>query len=265
MNALRHHLRVYRLLTLFSFKKQLAYRASFFIAILAKFLRIGVYLLLFESLLLYTDILGGFGHEAVVVHYFTAFTVFLIATSVFQRNLVFHLSRCIKTGDLDGMLTKPIHPLFHVTFYEADLYDLTMLAPVIGILAYVISQVQDVTLTRVILYVLALGVGLLFLLGTSVLFSSLSFRIIESRGVGRILHAIFSCARYPATAFGDGWAGLFLYVFPVGFIATLPTMALTGAAGIQHIVYGIVFTVVLLLVSAKIWMRALKKYSSASS
>ena len=262
---MRRYGKIFNLLMIFSFKKQLAYRTSFFIAMTGKFLRIGIYIAFFESVLLVTDVLGGFGREAIFVHFFLAFVIFLIAATFFQRNLVFKLSSKIRDGDLDGMLVKPIHPLFHVAFYEGDFFDTVTLLPMIGLLAYAVSLVPGVTAASLALFLASIVVALVFMFALSTLFSSISFTIIKSSGIGRILHALFRSAQYPSTAFGDGWSVLFGSVLPIGFIATVPTLLLTGAAGLPAFAFMVVFTAALFIVAIVAWMKGLNRYSSASS
>lgn len=264
MPGMRHHGRILVQLVSASFKQQLSYRTSFLIVVIAKYLRVAIYFILFESILVTTDVLGGFSRDYVLIHFFTDFVLFLFVSTTFERNLVFGLSKLVQRGDLDGLLTKPLNPLFHIAFYKGDFYDFITLGPLFVALAYLVFRVEP-TLEQGLLFLGGVMVALLFILGVSTIFSSFTFRTIENRGAGRVLHAIFRSAQFPSTAFGPWWGTLFLFVIPTGFVATLPTGLLSGLFHIGHLAYGVIFTISLCVIGIWRWNRSLRRYSSASS
>ncbi len=265
MKKLLRYLRLAQLLVTASYKRQIAYRASFFIAAIAKFTRVGLYLLLFESLLSFTSVIGGFGREAVLAHYATAYVLVLLAQTSFQRNLTFGIVRLIQRGRLDGMLVRPIHPLFQVAFNDGDLYDTITVIPLMFFLAATVARVPGLTVGRIVAYLAFFPVTLLFLFGISALLSTLSFKIVRSNGAGRVLISVFRSAQYPVTAFGGGWQTLFLYILPIGLIATVPMLALTGSLHAGLAITSVMMGVGCFFIGCVTWMRGLKSYTSASS
>jgi len=186
--------------------------------------------------------------------------------TTFHRNLSYYLPDLLKKGDFDFLLTKPLNPLFYSSFRIIDLMDLTSSSLVIFLWYYYFTHYASAfSFLSFILYLILLGFGLIFLFSLLVIFASSAFWTINATGLGRFFEDIIRTGRFPTDVFKGAFSFLFLYVFPIATIATVPSKAFLGTTNWPYYVYLVVFTFILTLISKKVWNYALKHYSSASS
>ena len=82
---------------------------------------------------------------------------------------------------------------------------------------------------------------------------------------GAIFEPVVSMARVPTTSLASPLRLAFTFVLPLAFVGTVPAQAILGIAEPWHVPYAICLAGALVIASNRLWHRALRAYSSASS
>ncbi|MBI4426445.1 MAG: ABC-2 family transporter protein [Candidatus Kerfeldbacteria bacterium] len=265
---MRFH-RIAKLTSLFfrlSFMQQLAYRKSFWLAIISKVLRMAIVLIFFEAVFLHVDRLGSWDRPAVLTLIATYLTFESLIIITFHRNLAYYLPDHLRKGTFDGFVTKPVPVLPHVGFRIIDTMDLISSTPILALWVYLISQgIVRPSLTDVAVFAYAVVLGLAFTFSLSTIVASISFHSLVSTGLGRIYEYLFLTGRYPTDSLGTQQSQLLTYVIPFAVVGSVPAQALNGLLT-PNVLLGVTVPVVVFAWLAKVaWQRGLKAYSSASS
>lgn len=261
------YLRLFKVLIKFGFIRATAYPPSFFAAILGKILRIGLTLVFFQAIYLHTSILAGWNYSEILVLAATYFSVEAIILVTFHRNLIYFFPWRLRDGTFDTLLTKPISPLFHISFKIIDAFDITASSVSVAILWWYIFSKQIITPTffEISLFVFLSAIAVIFVFSLLLITASFSFWTITATGAGRLFESVFRSARFPGDIFKGPAKIVLLYVLPIGMIISVPADVLRGRFDWPHIIYLFVFTVILSFIAFKFWHFALRRYSSASS
>jgi ABC-2 type transport system permease protein len=127
------------------------------------------------------------------------------------------------------------------------------------------SNIRDLGLADAALGIALLLVGFLTVYSIWLMLMTTAFWFVKVENITELFNGLFRAAQFPVTAF-PGWLRLFFsFVVPIAFITTVPAEAFIGRIQPQSIMLSIAVTLILFVVSRLVWMRALSKYTSASS
>ena len=263
---MKKYLKIIWVFSRVNLQNQMAYRPSFFLAVLGKTLRMLILILLFQVIYFNTPLLAGWKFEEIFLLIVTFLTIESIIIITFHRNLSYYLPYLIRKGEFDFLLTKPLNPLFHVSFRIIDLMDLTSALMVVYLWYYYFAHyASSISFLQILLYLVFIICALIFIFSLLVIIASSAFWTINATGLGRFFENLIRVGRFPTDIFRGIFSFLFLYIFPIGIVATVPSQILLGTVSWLYLFYLILFTAVLYLISQKVWHYALKHYSSASS
>lgn len=247
-------------------QNEMAYRPSFFLAVIGKTTRMLILLLFFQVIYFNTPLLAGWKYEEIFLLVLTFLTVESIVISTFHRSLSYYLPDLLKKGEFDFLLIKPINTFFYTAFRIIDAMDLTSSLLIIYLWFYYFTHYHpQLTLLSVLVYLILILVSIIFILSLLTIIASTAFWTINATGLGRFFEDLVRVGRFPTDIFRGFFSFIFLYILPIGIIATAPTKALLGVNNWLYLGYAILFTGALFLISRKVWNYALKHYSSASS
>jgi ABC-2 type transport system permease protein len=142
--SMKKYFRIFWQFAKISLMNQMAYRPSFFLAVIGKTFRIAILLIFFKVIYLSIKNIAGWDFNEILALTATYLTVEFFAVITFHRNLFYQLPWLIRRGNLDFILTKPINPLFHTSFRVVDMFDLTSFAPVLFLWAYIVFHAQTI-------------------------------------------------------------------------------------------------------------------------
>lgn len=94
---------------------------------------------------------------------------------------------------------------------------------------------------------------------------SAAFYVVRIDNLTYLFTSVFDAARWPASVFRGALRALFTYVVPLAVMTTFPAQALLGTLGARAIVGAVAGAVAFLALSRAVWVRALARYTSASS
>ncbi len=254
-------------LTLFnhSSKRYLESRLSTLGNMFISLLNFFIQLYLIEILFMNTVSLAGWTKPEVFLIVGISKLFGTIFSLLFQRSIN-HLVTEIAEGNLDLILTKPFSSQFYYSFFLIRSFEILNLLIPITLIWYSLSTLNSVysTLNLVLMFIMVFC-GVVIFYSIYLMFASITF------WVGRFsafpsLYNIFSIPlSVPLDIYGKNAALFLTFIFPLAFVVTVPAQVLLGKLEIAYVGLGIFFASFLLLVSIKVWNKALLNYSSASS
>jgi len=175
----------------------------------------------------------------------------------------------IREGTLDGMIARPMSTLFLTSIDRADPEDWVRVITGIFTLIYALDGLNIAAAelaANSVIYIILIINACIILFSISLFLNSISFWIIDGRGVSGIATAITQVSQYPADIFFHKIArAIFSTIIPIAFIATVPAKILLNGFDFKLVGYSFIITFIFAVSAGKFWQFALKHYSSASS
>jgi ABC-2 type transport system permease protein len=169
------------------------------------------------------------------------------------------------TGQFDYTLLHPVDVQFQASFRRWRPLALLDLALGLGVLVVAVAQLgESISLGQIVVFVVALGFGLLLLYAILLAFAGLVFwnpTVLYTW----VFDAIWQMGRYPVGLY-PGWLRLVMtWVVPVGVMTTVPAQALTDELSAGALTGGAAVTIVFLVGATVLFRTGLRRYASASS
>ncbi len=242
------------------------YRFSFFIEL---FIEIGyiAWTLAFIYVVFgnITEVGGWNYHEMLVL--IGVFTIFseTIMGLFFIWNLRL-LPEKIKNGTIDFTLLKPINSQFILTAGNTYISSFFATIPGMFLIWYGISNLEftfSVVNSIAALIVFICGVIIIYAIMTII--SSLAFVLTNAQGLPRLVVDLYQFGQYPPTIYKNIPKFIFTFIFPVVFIAGIPSDIFLHGLNIPNVLLSIVVAIAFLYGSIWVWKQMISHYSSASS
>ena len=156
----------------------------------------------------------------------------------------------VQSGELDLYLTKPVSPLFRLTFENISPGSIPLVLMSICIIAYGAGHLQvEVTGRAVGAYLFWVALMEILYYEMEVIIRSVSLYIISTARI----------------AFYGVYKVIFYLLLPYGIMATLPVQSLIGEMDLGLAIYGILVALLFSFLTGVIWKKGLRRYHSASS
>jgi len=173
----------------------------------------------------------------------------------------------VRSGELDLYLSKPVSPLFRLTFENISPGSVPLILMSVCIIVYGIASLH-MTLTPVIAaaYIFWLVLMEILYYEMEVLIRSVSLYVVSMARMEQIEEAgLDLCMKLPGIALYGVYKVIFYLILPYGIMATLPVQSMIGELNLQRALYGIGVAVLFTVFTCIIWKNGLKHYNSASS
>ena len=264
MHALLKSLRVIGVQAKNNFVREAVYRTNFLTMMLVDLVWIAVEFSLFTVIYANTETLAGWTREQVYFFLGVFFASDALFTTIFQRNF-WQFSDLVNRGELDILLTKPIHPL------------------VVALTRYMsLTAIFNVFLGFAIMFRYAgpagfeggwkwalvpawLLIGLFTAIVVRFAFSVWVFWTERGWALARLYYQFFSLATKPDAIYPKMIRYVILTALPFAFIGSVPARALLH--GLELHEYALVFGVLgaFLSMDVLLWRAGIRRYQSASS
>ena len=244
--------------------REAVYRTNFLTAVTVDIIWIGVEVSLFTVLYANVPTLAGWTKEQVYFFLGMFFASDALFTTFFQRNF-WNFSDLVNKGELDILLTKPVHPLFLALSRSINLTASFNFLLGLGIMIHFADRAHFVGGAHWLLMIFWLAVGLFTAILLRFTFSIWIFWTERSWAFSRLYYQFFSFATKPDSLYPKAIRYLILTGLPFAFIGSVPARALLY--GLQPYEYFRIFFVLLffLILNSVLWKMGLKRYQSASS
>lgn len=263
---MKRNLRFILLLFKMKLSQMMMYRLSFFGGTFVDGSLFVLWLLMFNAIYLQVDSIGGWSRGQATVFLGT----FSLLNAINMTIYFFGVSGIpdkIRSGELDHYLTKPINPLFRITFENINLGSAPLIFFSIGIIAY------GVSLQGMVIHAGTLALYILFIIQMAILYydmeliiRTIPFFVISASSIERIESAAFDlCMRVPGVLFKGVFKILFYFILPYGIMATIPTQIITNSASWTMIITSVVIVFIFTVFAQWFWRFGVKNYKSASS
>lgn len=248
------------------FSRMMVFRFDFFGAFFVDSSLFILQLLMFEAIYSSVDSIGGFRRGDMIIFIGTFSLINAINMTIFFFG-TYDIPRKIREGELDYYITKPVNPLFRMTFENINPGSFPLIIASGFIIFYGIS-VLDLKISAVGMAVYMIWVLMMTLLwyDISIILRTVSFFTFSSAAMEQLEENLLPLnMKLPGVAYKGIFRFLFYFVFPYGIMATFPTQYLTGTLSWLGMVYGAVLTCCFTLFMLWFWKTGLRNYRSASS
>lgn len=244
---------------------EMAYRINFFWQLFQSLLNLVVSLAGLAVIYSYTDSLGGWSHDEILVLVGVYFLVGGIIGLIIQPGME-QFIESIRDGTFDFILTKPEDAQLIISIRRINIWKLIDIALGMGILATALARLgTQIGGWEAGKFILILVAGGLIIYSFFLILATLSFWFVRVENVLMIFQSMYDAGRWPVSIY-PGWLRYGLtFIIPVAFATTVPTQALTGHLTTVTLSGAVISAIVLLVVSRLFWQAGLKRYSGTSA
>lgn len=247
-----------------NFVREAVYRSNFLTMIVVDLIWIAVEFSLFTVIYANTETLGGWSKPQTYFFLGIFFASDALFTTFFQRNF-WNFSDLVNKGELDILLTKPVHPLFLALTRWFNLTAIFNFFLGLGILIRFSDEAGFEGGWKWLGLVGWLGVGLSTALLVRFAFSIWIFWTERSWAMARMYYQFFAFATKPDTIYPKMIRYLILTALPFAFIGSVPARALLQGLELSEYLRIAAVLSVFFVINAFLWNAGLKRYQSASS
>ena len=246
--------------------RDMEYKTNFIFEIFIDAIYYGSLFFFFEVIFQFTDQLGDFNQDAVVIFLITMY----IADSLYNFFLggnVFEVNNNVKSGDLDFILLKPINSQFFISCRYVNthaLISLLILSILLINLTYIYHQ-NSFIMSNYIFFIPSLIFGMFIFYSFEFMIASLSFWFRNFSYAGWLAGELLKYSRRPDSIYKQ-WLRKTLYtIFPMAMICSVPSRILIFGLDLKLFFLQLFISILFLWFTTLIWRAGLIRYESASS
>lgn len=262
MKRIWYYLKIWLLMGRNAFISGFHSKGSFFLFLLGKILKFGLFIVFMIFLIKGAGGLAGYSLNQ-AIFFFLTFNFIDIVSQFFFRE-VYRFRPMIVSGDFDLVLVKPLNSLFRVLFGGMDVIDFITVPPLLWALYFVGSSFGP-SLWQTVVYILLLFNGLAIAAAFHIAVLAFGILTMEIDHVVWVYRDLLTLGRFPVDIYKQPLRGLITYLLPVGVMISLPAGALMGLVNTQGVIISFAIGVIAIFASFKFWQFALRYYTSASS
>jgi ABC-2 type transport system permease protein len=266
LKTIKRYIQIYLILSKNSIIAQMEYRANFVTALLVEcafLLAKSLYAIVVYNAnitingLTPDDILLFIGNYTILTG---------IMCGIFYMNFT-NISNFVREGTLDILITKPVSLQFLIAFKTVNIG--LAIPNIIGGTLMVIIAINrigmDITFTLMFWYIVLMIVSIVITYGILLIPSLLSFWIVKNQAINDMTYALWDFNNMPMGIYSKWLQRFGVFVVPIFIISNFPSLLLIGKISTMFIIWSVIVSILLIVLSSYIWKRALNGYSSASS
>lgn len=264
MNALQRYLRIYWIQIRNNFVREAVYRTNFITTVWVDVIWMAIEMSLFTVIYANVPTLAGWTRDQVFFFLGIFFASDALFSTFFMRNF-WMFSDLVNKGELDILLTKPVHPLFLALSRWISLTAIFNFFLGVGIAIRFAGPAGFSGGWSWGLVFAWLSIGLLSAVLIRFAFSIWIFWTERSWALSRLYYQFFHFATKPDALYPPMIRYAFLTALPFAFIGSVPARALLHGLSPREylLVFGVLST--FLAFNTWAWRAGLKRYQSASS
>ncbi|TLS35691.1 ABC transporter permease [Pseudalkalibacillus caeni] len=246
-------------------KTRLTYRVDLFVEIFSDLLFQAVNLIFILVVFGHTQFLSGWTRDEIIFIYGFFLVPFAFFSSFF--NIWDFNERYIVKGEMDRILTRPIHSLFQIILERMELESLFGVITGLAVMFYAGSRL-DLSISwydPFVFIVLVLG-GALVYGGIFVILASISFWSDSRTSIMPMMYNIGNYGRYPVNIYNKVIRFILTWILPFAFVGVYPSAYFLG----KEEWYGYAFLtpvmgIAFFGISVILWNIGVTKYRGAGS
>lgn len=246
-------------------KTRFQYRADLFVEFFSDLLSQAVNFIFILVVFGHTSLLNGWNRDEIIFIYGFFLVPFALFTSFF--NIWDFNERYIVKGELDRILTRPIHSLFQIILERMELESLLGGLTGIAVMCYSGSRLGlHISWYDPFLFLLFTVGGALIYGGVFVMIACISFWADARTSIMPMMYNISNYGRYPVDIYNLVIRFVLTWILPFAFTGVYPAAYFLGKKewyGYSFLtpVMGVIF----FLISIIIWNQGIKKYRGAGN
>ena len=266
MNHLKKNLRVLKEMLYLRFHGLTVFRLDFFAPFFIDGSLFVIQLLAFGVIYSNIDTIGNW-HQGEMILYIGTFSLLNAINMTLYFFGVNGIPGKVRSGELDLYLSKPVSPLFRLTFEYISSGSIPLILMSICIIVYGVHVLEmQLTVIQIVMYLFWIMIMAVLYYDMEVIIRSISLYVISMARMWQIEDAsIDLCMKLPGIAFYGVYKFIFYLVLPYGIMATLPVQSMIGEMNFKLAAYGIFVVILFSIVTCIVWKQGLKHYNSASS
>lgn len=263
---LKKNYRVLKELVKIRFHDLAVFRLDFFAPFFVDGSLFFVQLLAFRAVYANVDAIGSWKGGEMIIYIGTFSLLNAVSMTICFFGLI-GIPGKILNGEMDLYLSKPVSPLFRLTFEKINPGSVPLVLMSLCIIAYGIKAGGiSVGWRNAAAYLFWLAVMMILYYNMEVLIRSVSFFVLSNARLAQLEEACLDlCMKLPGIAFYGIYKVIFYCFLPYGIMATLPVQSLIGEMTWKLAAWGIAVAAAFSLLTYLAWTRGLKHYNSASS
>lgn len=210
------------------------------------------------------DVAGwAFGEALVVVGFFTLLQALMEgAMNPSFASVVEHVRR----GTMDHVLMKPVDAQFLVSTARFHPWRSVNLLTALGIFVIAFRELgRAPSAAHVGAAVLLFAAAAIILHALWTLAMCTVFYAVRTDNLTDVFSAVFDAARWPSSVFRGAVRLVLTFLVPLGLMTTVPAQALLGALTPETAAIAVAEAALLAFLARAMWVRSLRRYTSASS
>lgn len=255
--------------TAFSFKESVAYSMNNWGGLASTVVYMITYLVFLSAIFGRVKTIAGYTYSEILL--FTLVSQFNFYLSwIWSITNISRLGESVKSGGLDLILTKPIPALWYVTFSKVNLFMLLFeMWPAMLPLFYLIVKNHDFVVQTSGLFwgIIIFICGHIAIHCMQFIFGLAAFWVGEYRSMNSLSYQIaFFGDSVPIEGYPKWFLTMGVSIFPFLLHTALTTSFILGkTVDLRWVIWSVLVMVIFLVIKKKMWEKALKAYSSASS
>ncbi len=246
--------------------RDMEYKMNFIFEIFIDAVYYGALFFFFHVIFQFTDSLGDFTQDAVIIFLITLYISDLLYVFFLGVN-VFEVNNKVKSGDLDYILLKPINSQFFIScryVMTNALISLTILICLLVRLIYIYHGNQ-ILLINFIFYSISIILGIFIFYSFEFIISCLAFWFRNFSYAGWLASELTKYSRRPDSIYKSWLRKSLFTIFPMAMICSVPARMLLFGPNFSLLTLQFFIAVFFLLLTIFIWNKGLLRYESASS
>lgn len=225
-----------------------------------------IQLAIFDAIYANVERIGSWGRGEMIL-YIGTFSLINAVNMVVYFFGVNGIAGKIRSGEMDLYLTKPVSPLFRLTFECMNPGSLPLLLFSAGIIGYGIRTAGiRMSAERILVYLFYLVLMIVLYYEMEVLLRSVAFYLVSNARMEQLEEAGLNlCMNLPGIAFYGIYKVVFYGILPYGIMATLPVQGLIGELSPGMAAHGAGIVCAFGGITALAWKKGMRHYNSASS
>ncbi len=263
IRKIKRYLGVLKVLIALRFHHLMVFRLDF----LAPFFIDGslflVQLLVFQAVYANVDTVGGWGSGEMIL-YIGTFSLLNAVSMLVCFFGIITIPEKIRSGEMDLYLSKPVSPLFRLTFERVNPGSGLLVVMSILIIVYGAKEAEGAfTGKRILAYLFWVTLMQILYYEMEVMIRSVSFYVVSAARINQLEEAgLDLCMKLPGIAFYGVYKFIFYFILPYGMMATLPVQSLIGEMSWKLAAAGIGVVSVFTLITCILWSHGIRHYNS---
>lgn len=261
-NRFLYYFRIWLHMSKNSFMVMLAQKKLFFLFLLGKLFRFGLFTMFIVFLVRGAGDLAGYSINQTVFFFLTFNLVDVVSQFLFRE--VYRFRPLLVSGDFDLVLSKPFSSLFRVLMGGTDVIDLITIPPLVVFVIY-IGSILNPSLIHASYFIILILNSLLIATAFHISVLSIGILTLEVDHIIWIYRDMTNLGRFPIDIYKQPLRVALTFLIPVGLMMSIPAKAFMGLVSFWGVFGSFVLGLILVFASLRFWNFAVKNYTSASS